>query len=91
MSRANPQPSCFELALRGRYPIDEMGEVALEDYARALLRATGAEAVRATRDPSLVRAVHVCAPGLSPGPAILTDLEDFAKSLVVGVGGLGWS
>jgi hypothetical protein len=39
----------------------------------------------------MVRGVHVCGLGASPTPALFTDVEDFARSLVVRGGGLGWS
>ena len=92
MSRAQPRPDCYELAFHAGYPIDEPGEVALEDYARALTRSASAEAVRAVDDPSTVKAVHVCGLGSSPTQGLLTDLEDFARSLASsGSGGLGWS
>lgn len=91
MSREEPRPDCYELSFHAGYPVDEPGEVALEDYARALTRSLSAEAVRAMDDPSMVKAVHVCGLGTSPTQALLTDLEDFARSLVGGSGGLGWS
>jgi hypothetical protein len=55
-------------------------------------RARAAEAVRAGDDPATVRGVHVCGLGMTLTPALLRDLEDFARSLVLGAGGgLGWS
>jgi hypothetical protein len=93
MSRSDPAPDCFDLGFQAAYPIDEPGEVALEDYARALFRARAAEGVRAEDDPLMIRAVHVCGMGCSPTPALMTDLEDFARSLVTRTngGGLGWT
>lgn len=93
MSVQAPGADCFDLSFHAGYPIDETGEVALEDYARVLARARAAFGLRASEDPGAVRGVHVCGLGSSPSAALLTDLEDFARSLVAGTagGGLGWS
>ena len=51
-----------------------------------------AEAVRAGNDPATVRGVHVCGLATTLTPALLRDLEDFGRSLIMGPGGgLGWS
>lgn len=93
MSPHSAQAGCYDLGFRAGYPIDEAGEVALEDYARTLARARAAEGLRAAEDPAVVRGVHVCGLGKSPTPELLTDLEDFARSLALhrSGGGLGWS
>lgn len=93
MSAGAAEAGCFDLAFRAAYPIDEPGEVALEDYARTLARARAAEGLRAPEDPAMVRGVHVCGLGASPTPALVTDIEDFAQSLATrrNGGGLGWS
>ena len=66
--------------------------MALEDYARALARSQGAEAVRAVDDPSMVKGVHVCGLGTALTQALLSDLEDVARTLTPsGSSGLGWS
>lgn len=93
MSRGSPAAGCYDLAFQAGYPIDEPAEVALEDYARALTRAQGAEAMRARDDPAMVEGVHVCGLGSPLNRALLTDIEDFARDLVIrrGGGGLGWS
>ena len=93
MTRTHPEAGCYDVAFQAGYPVDEPGEVALEDYARTLTRSGEAEAVRAGDDPSRVTGVHVCGPGSSVTPAVLTDIEDFARDLVArgGGGGLGWS
>lgn len=92
MTRKSPESDCYDLAFQAGYPIDEPAEVALEDYARALTRARGAEAMRKNDDPSVVEGVHICGLGSSLTQAILTDLEDFTRGLVHGgAGGLGWS
>jgi hypothetical protein len=92
VSRASPQPSCYEVSLAGGFAIDEMAEVALEDYARAVARAEAAEAVRAEDRPAVVRALHLCGVAAPPTAAMLRDIEGFAASLVTSPGGgLGWS
>lgn len=66
------------------------GELALEDYARALTRADEAEVLRSP-DGSLV-GVHLCAPAAPPGEAAREDIEAFAADLAGrSGGGLGWS
>lgn len=93
MSASAAAAGCYDLSFRAAYPIDEPGEVALEDYTRTLLRGRAAEGLRAADDPAMVRGVHVCGLGASPTPALVTDIEDFARSLAVARhgGGLGWS
>jgi hypothetical protein len=93
VSRRLPLADCAELAFRGRYSLDELAEVALEDYARALTGGAEAEALRADDDPSVVRGVHVCALGPRVTPGIRQDLEDFARDLALRAGGsgLGWA
>jgi hypothetical protein len=92
MPHDGPETGCYEIGFEARLPLDEGAEVALEDYARALTRARGAEVLRAGDDPATVRGVHVCGLGVAVTPSLLRDLEDFARSLVTGTGGgLGWS
>jgi hypothetical protein len=93
LSTRAAEPGCFDLAFRAAYPIDEPGEVALEDYTRTLLRARAAEGLRSDDDPSMMRGVHVCGLGAPPTPVLVTDIEDFARSLAASRsgGGLGWS
>lgn len=93
MTRRSPASDCYDLSFEAGYPVDEPGEVALEDYARAVLKARAVDGIRSDDDPAVVRGVHVCGLGISPTPALLTDVEDFARSLVGrgGGGGLGWS
>jgi len=93
VSVGRAEPGCYDLGFRAAYPVDEAGEVALEDYARTLLRAAGAEGLRVAEDPAMLRGVHVCGLGASPTPALLTDIEDFARALAAkrNGGGLGWS
>lgn len=90
MSHEHPAPGCHEIGFANGYPIDELAEVALEDYARALTQAREAQAVRGEA-PVRVRGVHVCALGTRPAPAVVKDIEDFARDLATRRGGgLGW-
>jgi hypothetical protein len=92
MSRSEPGAGCYDLGFQAGYPMSESAEVALEDYARSLLRSQDAEALRAEDDPSVVKGVHVCGLGTTLSQPLLNDLEDFARGLVSGSGGgLGWS
>jgi hypothetical protein len=92
MPHVHAEPGCREIAFEAPQRLDEPQEVALEDYARALMRAEAAEAWRAADDPAAVRGVRVCGVGLAVTRALVRDLEDFARSLVTREGGgLGWS
>jgi hypothetical protein len=93
VTRARPSAGCRDLAFPAPYAVDEAGEVALEDYARALTRAGAAEAVRAGDNPSAVVGLHLCGLGAEPTAVVLHDIEDFARDLAAGTGtgGLGWS
>jgi hypothetical protein len=73
--------------------LNDTAEVALEDYARAITRAQGAEAVPEALHPARVGGVHVCGLESAPGPAILADLEHFARDLALRHegNGLGWA
>ena len=92
MSQGRPVPGCFDLPFRAALPLGESAEVALEDYARAVLRCEAAEALRAG-EPSRVTGVHVCGLPEAPTRAVLADLEDFAREMAVRGGGegLGWA
>ena len=90
MTREHPGLACVEVALGRRYAVDPGGQVALEDYARALTRAEGAEAVPAP--DGRVGALHLCAPAEPPPAAVVEDIEAFAAELSERAGdGLGWS
>jgi len=89
MSRRQPRTGCHELTFRAGFALDDPGEVALEDYARALTRAREAEAVRDPPDLVRVKGVHVCGLESPPGPQVLTDLEAFALDLAVHRNGSG--
>lgn len=93
MARTRPEAGCHDLAFQAAYSVDEAGEVALEDYARALCRAGAAEAVRPADDAAKVTGLHLCDVGPALTPAVATDVEDFARDLGgrSGTGGLGWS
>jgi hypothetical protein len=92
LTRAHPGDACFELPFGGAYAVGAGGRVALEDYARALTRAEGAEACPVPGDPGRVGGVHLCAPEEPPRGAVLEDVEAFAREMVHRAGdGLGWS
>ena len=92
MSVSRPGTACLDLAFPSAYPVGEAGEVALEDYARALTRAEAAEVLPAEGTPSAVRGVHVCSPRVAITPALAADLDAFARGLAAETGGgLGWS
>ncbi len=93
MPHDRPESGCYDLSFQGGYPLSEGAEVALEDYAHVVARARGAEAIRASDDPSMVKGVHVCGLGTALSQALVTDIEDFARDLIVPAagGGLGWS
>jgi hypothetical protein len=93
MSINRPRSGCRELVFREAYPVDDPGEVALEDYAREVTRAREVEAVRVQGDPGRIAGLHLCGLDAEPGPALRADVEDFARDLAArtGGGGLGWS
>jgi hypothetical protein len=89
----HPRPDCREVSFSSPCTIGEPGEVALEDYARALTRASGAEAFRSAGNPASIAGVHVCGVLQELDPHVVVDIEDFARELAAsgGGGGLGWS
>jgi hypothetical protein len=92
MSLARPEAGCVLVSFQEAHPMDESGEVALEDYARVLTRAQAAEAVPTVGQPGMVAGVHVCGARSPILPATIADIEGFAQSLLAGrAGGLGWS
>lgn len=90
---APPSPEACELSFGQGLPLGDAAEVALEDYARALTRAAGAEAVRSDAAPAEVVGVRLFAPALGPSSEARRDIEDFARGLAVERGGpgLGWA
>ena len=83
-------PGCEEVLFRRAFPAG--GEVALEDYARALTRAASAEALLADGEPPAVRGVHLCGLAAPLEAAAGEDIEAFAREMAErSGGGLGWS
>lgn len=93
MTRAQPAAGCLDLPFKAAYSLDEASEVALEDYARTVSRAGAVESVRAQGDARAVSGLHLCGLQAPPTPAMIRDVEDFARDLAQGggSGGLGWS
>ena len=91
MSRAQPGPACRDLAWSASRALSDAAQVALEDYARALLRASSAEAL--VEPGGRVTGVHVCGVAAEPPPEARRDVEAFAEDLAQreNGGGLGWS
>jgi hypothetical protein len=87
-----PSPGCADLRFAAPLALDPAAEVALEDYARVLLRGRDAEAI-GERDSGRVIGVHVCGAALPPGEGGRTDVEAFAREMAgrSESGGLGWS
>ncbi len=86
-----PREEWYDLAFQGTYGLDDAGEMALEDYARVVSRAQGAEAVR---DADLkVNAVRLRGAAGPLSEAAARDVEDFARDLALrgGGSGLGWA
>ena len=92
MTRATPGGACLELSFGDTYAVGAGGRVALEDYARALTRAEGAETIPVPGDPERVGGLHLCTPAELPRGAVLEDIEAFARELSERAPpGLGWS
>ena len=86
-----PREEWYDLAFHGTYGLDDAGEMALEDYARVISRAQGAEAVRGA--DRKVSAIRLREPAGTVSEAAARDVEDFARDLAVrgGGSGLGWA
>jgi hypothetical protein len=92
VTRERPRPDCVELFFARGYALGASAEVALEDYARALARATAVEALSDAKDEEKLNGVHLCAPETPPSAGVLEDIEAFARELAESRGsGLGWS
>lgn len=92
MSLRRPGAACVELAFALPRAVGAAGQVALEDYARALTRAEGAEAMASPDEPGRVAGLHLCAPAEPVRGALLEDVEAFARQVAERAGeGLGWS
>jgi hypothetical protein len=91
MPPSRPEPGCFQIDFETPLGLTEGAEVALEDYARTVARARSAEALRGA-DTGPITGVHLCGLAAPVAPALVRDVEDFARSLLAGSGGgLGWS
>ena len=91
MTRLRPAPTCVDLAFREPHALGAGGQVALEDYARALTQAEAAEAITGP-DDSTVAGVHLCAPQAPLEGAVAEDVEAFAGEMSEPAGErLGWS
>ncbi len=92
MTRENPEGTCFGVVFGAGYAVGAGGQVALEDYARALTGAQRAEAMPAPDDPARVEGLHLCAPAEPPRGDVLVDIEAFAREMAQRADdGLGWS
>jgi hypothetical protein len=80
MTRQRLAGSGITLGFKGSYAIAEATEVALEDYARALTGAQGAEALHPDGEPTRVWGVRVYG-AAAPTREVLEDLEAFAREL----------
>jgi hypothetical protein len=90
MSLKAPASDCVVLSWDA-IALSDPGQVAVEDYARAFLRATAAEVVL-DADGRIV-GVHVCGVAAEPAEAARADVTAFARDLArrQDGGGLGWS
>jgi len=92
VTRARPGSTCILVRFSRPYTLAPGAEIALEDYARVLLRADAAEAAFAEDEPGQLLGVHVCAPGLAPDETASRDVEAFAAELAAPPSErLGWS
>jgi hypothetical protein len=81
-----------DLAFADAYAVGAGGQVALEDYARVLTGAEGAEALVAAEGAGRILGLHLCAPVAPLPPAVVQDIEAFAREMAERVGdGLGWA
>ena len=90
MSEERHGAGCVDV-LFGR-PCPAGGEVALEDYARALTRAASASALSTGGETPALRGVHLCGIESPLEAGVLEDIEAFAREMAErSGGGLGWS
>jgi hypothetical protein len=91
MSRDRPAADCRQLTWADARPLSDPAQVAVEDYARALLRAAAAEIL--LDEGGRVCGVHVCGLAAEPSPEARRDLEAFVLDIAQREdgGGLGWS
>jgi hypothetical protein len=81
----------YDLAFQTAYEIDDLAEMALEDYARVLSRAEQAEARRGA--DLKVSGVRLRLSSVPLSAESSRDIEDFARDLAgrAGGSGLGWA
>lgn len=92
MTRGRSEEGCLDLFFGATYAVDDFARVALEDYARALTRARGAEAIPSPADPARLSGLHLCAPDVEARGDMLDEIEAFARHMAHRTGdGLGWS
>ena len=86
-----PARGCVDVRFAEALALDPAAEVALEDYARALLEARTADA--ASAPDGKIAGIHVCGAELAAGDAMRADVEAFARDMAQRSegGGLGWS
>jgi hypothetical protein len=85
-------PQDTELAFADALALSDEAALALEDYARVLARAAGAEVIRAPAGAAEGRVAGVRLAGARATPEARADIEAFAHGLARGEGGgLGWS
>lgn len=90
MSLETPASDCVLLSWEA-IALSDPGQVAVEDYARAFLRASSAEIVLDAA--GRVVGVHACGVAAEPTEASRADVTAFARDLALREdgGGLGWS
>ncbi len=94
----DPHAGCREVRFRAPLTLEPAGELALEDYARVLLRGRLVVLIPAAAQPpgydsGPTLGVHVCDPDAPADAQAEADIEAFAQTLAVapGASGLGWS
>jgi hypothetical protein len=81
-----------EIRFREPRAVGPFALVALEDYARELTRADGAEALVVPGEAGMLLGLALEAPRVAPQGRVLDDIEAFARELAERAGdGLGWS
>jgi hypothetical protein len=92
LTRESSEGTRFGVSFGATYAVGAGGQVALEDYARALTGAERAEAIPAPDDPLHVGGLQLWAPAEPPRGDVLEDIEAFAREMARRAGeGLGWS
>jgi hypothetical protein len=92
LTRGGAEGGCLDVSFTSTYAVGDSALVALEDYARALTRAQGVEAIPAPGPPGRLSGLHLCAPSVEPRGDVLEEIEAFARHMAHRTGdGLGWS